>query len=412
MAVPKPYTLEVPQQFLDWVNVRVKTARTIPDLDHPSGGEWNDGIPTTVMEELVDYWKTQYDWRRVEKNINDTYKMFTIDLEEDEELITLHFVHHRSKRSDAIPLIFCHGWPGNFMEAESLLKLTDPEDPTEQAFHIVAPSIPGFALSSSPKKPGSMAVTHIARLYNKLMHALGYKNYVAQGGDWGSFITRSLAIQFPQSCFAIHLNFAMCLAPSPLRNPLAIFYLLTRWFTPAEKENLSRVQWWMKSESGYYHIHSTKPQTISYGLLDSPIGMLAWIREKVNALAEPDFVWEPELIITYTMLYLLSGSASHARIYKDNIPSVSKEVMEPIMPSSVAVGVSCFPKDVGNMPKWWAECFFPNIVFWKDQEKGGHFASVEVPERLLGDLQEWISAVRFRGSSQAWEALLKSGALA
>ncbi|KAK7036513.1 hypothetical protein VNI00_011710 [Paramarasmius palmivorus] len=410
MAVPKPYKLEVSQDLLDWVNTRVQTARIIPDLDHPSGEEWNDGTPTAVMEELVNYWKTQYDWRRVEKNINDTYKMFTIDLEENDELITLHFVHHRSERSDAIPLIFSHGWPGNFLEVENVLKLTNPEDPQAQAFHVVAPSIPGFTLSSSPKKPDSLVVTHIASLYNKLMNALGYKNYVAQGGDWGSFITRSLALQFPESCSAIHINFIFCVPPSPLRNPIAIFWLLTRWFTADEKEKLKRMQWWMKSESGYSLIQGTKPQTVSYGLLDSPIGMLAWIREKLQSLAEPNHVWQPELVITYTMLYLLSGSAGHARIYKSNIPTLRQTVMEPKFPSSVAVGVSCFPKDVGYVPKWWADCSFPNIVFWKEQEKGGHFASVEVPEGLLGDIQEWIGTVRSKGSSQSWEALLKSGA--
>ncbi|ESK97243.1 epoxide hydrolase [Moniliophthora roreri MCA 2997] len=412
MAVPKPYKLDVPQEFLDWINSRVKTARLVPDLEHPAGEEWNDGTPTAVMEELVDHWKNHYDWRRVEKSINDTYNMFTIDLEENDELITLHFVHHRSERSDAVPLIFSHGWPGNFLEVENLLKLTNPEDPKAQAFHIVAPSIPGFTLSSSPKKPGSMAIAHVASLYHKLMQALGYKNYVAQGGDWGSFITRSLAIQFPESCAAIHLNFIVCLPPSPIRHPIAIFWLLIRWFSEDEKEKLKRMQWWMKSESGYSRIQGTKPQTVSYGLLDSPIGMLAWIREKLQSLAEPDYIWQHDLVVTYTMLYLLSGSASHARIYKENIKTISKSVMEPAFPSSVSVGVSCFPRDVGYAPKWWADCFFPNIVFWKEQAKGGHFASVEVPERLIGDVQEWIEIVRSKGSSQTWEALLKAGSVA
>ncbi|KAJ8076630.1 hypothetical protein AAF712_000269 [Marasmius tenuissimus] len=408
MATPKPYTLNVSPEFLDWVDNRVKTAHLVPDLEHKPGEEWKDGTPTTVMQDLVDYWKTDYDWRAVEKEINDKFSMFTLEVEEGEERINLHFVHKRSERPDAIPLLFAHGWPGNFLEVEHLLQLTDPADPKAQAFHIVAPSLPGFALSSAPKKPG-FAVPNIARVYHKLMLALGYHHYLGQGGDWGSFVVRSMAIQFPDACIGIHLNFIVCLPPSPLWNPLTLLWLIIRWFTPDQKERLKRMQWWMKKESGYSRIQGSKPQTISYGLLDSPVGMLAWIREKLDSLVEPSYVWDNKTCITFTMLYLISGSAAHARIYRENIPSLSETVMAPKIPAPVAVGVSCFPKDVGYVPKWWADVFMPNIVFWKEHEKGGHFPSIEVPETLMSDVQAWADVIRSKGDPSRWESLLKAG---
>ncbi|KAF9268480.1 epoxide hydrolase domain-containing protein [Marasmius fiardii PR-910] len=409
MATPKPYNLNVPSEFLDWVNNRVKTAHLVPDLEHAPGEEWRDGTPTTVMEDLVQYWKTDYDWRIVEKKINDKFPMFTLDVEEGDETIQLHFVHKRSERPDAVPLLFAHGWPGNFLEVENFLQLTSPADPKAQPYHIIAPSLPGFTLSSSPKKPG-FAVPNIARVYHKLMLTLGYHHYLGQGGDWGSFVLRSMALQFPDACIGIHLNFIVCLPPSPLRNPVTLLWLILRWFTPDQKERLKRMQWWMKQESGYSRIQGTKPQSISYGLLDSPVGMLAWIREKLQSIVEPDYVWEKETCITFAMLYLISGSAAHARIYKENIPSLAEDVMGQKISSSVAVGVSCFPKDVGYVPRWWAEAnSISNIVFWKEHAKGGHFPSVEVPDTLMADVQEWAEVIRSKEDPSRWESLLNAG---
>ncbi|KAF5352057.1 hypothetical protein D9758_009391 [Tetrapyrgos nigripes] len=410
MGATKPYKLSVSQELLDWIDNRVKTARIIPDVAHEPGQEWADGTPSSVMTELVDYWKEKFDWRAVEKKINENFKMFTMDIKEGEEVITLHFVHHRSEREGALPLLVSHGWPGNFLEVENLLKLTDPEDPQAQAYHIVAPSIPGFTLSSSPSKP-DFSIAKIAATYHKLMQGLGYTHYVAQGGDWGSFISRSIALQFPDACIGVHLNFMIGLPPSAIRYPFKIFSLLVRWFTAEEKKKLARMQWWMKSESGYSRIQGTKPQTISYGLLDSPIGMLAWIREKLESLAEPDYVWDPEVVITWTILYLLSGSAWHARIYKVGINNLGKEVLSKTIATQVPLGYSSFPLDVGYIPQWWAVASVAeNIVFWKEHAKGGHFASVECPEALIEDIQEFVRILREKGGSAKWEAALKAGA--
>ncbi|KAE9409095.1 epoxide hydrolase domain-containing protein [Gymnopus androsaceus JB14] len=356
---PKPYTLEVSSDFLDWVSNRVNTARIIPDLNHPAGKEWDYGIPTSVVEPLVEHWKTKYDWKKVEKRINDTFKMFTIDLEEDDQVISLHFAHHRSERPGAIPLIFAHGWPGNFIEVESILQLTDPGGSEAQAFHIVAPSIPGFTLSSSPTKPG-FGLKKIASVYHKLMLRLGYETYVGQGGDWGSFILRALALHYPSHLIGLHINLPVTLPPSPFRNPLTLFYLATRQFTPEEKKRL-----------------------------------LAWIREKVELATEEDFVWDPDMIITWTMLYLISGSAGHARIYKEANSDTdgTAAILGAKISKEVGLGVSSFPKDIGYATRWWADATMAeNIVTWREHEKGGHFPSVECPDALIEDVQEWIKA--------------------
>ncbi|KAK7461005.1 hypothetical protein VKT23_008932 [Stygiomarasmius scandens] len=409
MSVAKPYKLNVSDELLNWIDNRVKTARVIPDVIHAPNEEWADGTPTTVVNEFVTYWKEKYDWRNVEGRINNTFKMFTMDITDADEVISLHFVHHRNERKDAIPLLFSHGWPGNFLEVEHLLKLTDPEDPQAQAYHIVAPSIPGFTLSSAPSKPG-FAVARIAVIYHKLMQALGYSYYVAQGGDWGSLISRSIAIQYPDACIGCHINFIYTRLPSPLRNPLTTAYLALRWFTPEEKKKLERMQSFLKSGLGYAQIQQTKPQTVSYGLLDSPIAMLAWIYEKLHDGSEPDYVWEHEAVITWTILYLLAGSSWHARIYKEGAASLEKDVYSQKVPSKVPFGFSSFPMDVGYVPQWWASATVAeNIVLWKDHEKGGHFASCEVPDALIGDVEEFVRILKEKGSSARWDTLLKAG---
>jgi len=223
------------------------------------------------------------------------------------------------------------------------------------------------------------------------MIKLGYNKYLGQGGDWGSMIQRAIAQKHPESCLGIHLNFIIGVAPSPVKNPLTLLWLIIRWFTPEEKKLLGRMQSWMKVESGYSKIQGTKPQTVSYGLLDSPIGMLAWIREKLEILVTPGFVWDKERPITWTMLYLLSNSAWHGRIYKESIPSIKEQVLDNLIPSSVAFGASIFPYDVAYIPIWWAKAVIStNIVFWKEHETGGHFPSVECPDLLKADIWEFV----------------------
>lgn len=223
------------------------------------------------------------------------------------------------------------------------------------------------------------------------MLTLGYTKYMVQGGDWGSIITRYIAQNYPESCMAIHVNMLFALPPSPYKNPLALLWLVTRWMTPEEKKRMGRMQWWSTKESGYYHIQSTKPQTISYALSDSPVGMLSWIRDKLELWVEPDYVWDKEMVITWAMLYLLSNSAWHARLYKQSV-YIEEKVLKRNIPANVAFGTSCFPHEIGYVPRWWAQASIAdNIVFWKEHEKGGHFPSVECPEVLQSDIQEFVS---------------------
>ncbi|KAF8160808.1 epoxide hydrolase domain-containing protein [Crassisporium funariophilum] len=389
-TVPQPFTIDVSSETLDWITQRVNSARIVADVAHPQGKEWTDGVPSSTMNALVDHWKSDYDWRAVETRLNSTFRMFTLPIAEGSETINLHFVHHRSERPGAIPLIFAHGWPGNFTEVESLLSLTAPDDPKQQAFHIVAPTLPGFVFSSAPQSSG-FGITQIASVYHQLMLKLGYTRYVGQGGDWGSLVLRAMALAHPGSCIGILLNFVIALPPTPTKNPVTLMWLALRWFTPDEKKKLSRMQWWSKNESGYSKIQGTKPQTISFGLADSPIGMMAWIREKLEILVEPDYVWDKDMVITWTMLYLLSGSAFSARIYKDAVTNIKEEVLQKKISSAVAFGASCFPLDIAYVPKWWAKATVAdNIVFWKEHAKGGHFPSIECGELLKGDILAFI----------------------
>ncbi|KIK67213.1 hypothetical protein GYMLUDRAFT_857740 [Collybiopsis luxurians FD-317 M1] len=377
MSAPKPFTVSVSLDLLDWIHDRIHTARIIPDLDRPSGEEWEDGTPSSEMKRLVNYWRTEFDWKCVERRLNDTYRMFTLDLEEAGEVLSVHFVHQRSERPGAIPLLFLHGWPGNFTEVEGLLELVNPTDMQAQAFHIVAPSLPGFAFSSSPTKPGFSA-ERMGSLFHKLMNALGYSHYVGQGGDIGAFILRSMAIQHPDHCVGIHLNFIMSPPPSVLKSPATLLWLILKWFTPDQRKRIQRMQWWIEKQFGYAQIQ----------------GLLAWIREKLNSMVDPEFVWNDETIIMWVMLYLVSGSAGHARIYKASFQYSQKEIFDNIVPRKVAVGVSQFAWDTAYLPQWWAEvCVAEEFVLWKEHQSGGHFASTESGKILAQDVSEFITKI-------------------
>lgn len=307
MATPKPtpFTLNIPDDKLAWITDRVKTARLPPAKSLPSGREWDWGLPQDVASRMQKYWANEYDWRRTEDKINSQLKMYTLPISHEGEDLSIHFVHHPSPSPDAVPLLFLHGWPGSFLEVQPIIdELVNPASPTAQAYHVVAPSLPGFGFSSYPAAPFN--VTKIAATMNKVMLALRYDKYICQAGDWGSIVVRVLAYDHPDHCVGIHLNFVPAVPPSAWNAPLAfgklIFCYVTGWWGDFEGKMLKRMKWWMDDESGYFAMQGTKPLTLANTLTDSPFGTLCWIREKVQNLKEEDFVWEDEEMITWAMV--------------------------------------------------------------------------------------------------------------
>jgi pimeloyl-ACP methyl ester carboxylesterase len=310
MAEPKPFQITVSDELLSFINQRVSTARIPPGLDLPEQDAWSFGIPPAMISELRDYWEKKFDCRTVEARINSHLKMFTLPITEAGETIAIHFVHHRSEREGAIPLLIQHGWPGNFLEVEPIIEsLTSPKDIGQQAFHVVAPSLPGFAFSEGPKR-GDFLMRNIAAVDHKLMVALGYDVYVAQGGDLGTMVVEYMGMDYPESCVAVHVNGVFTGPPTWWRYPFHLVYLIiwAIWNRNRKDSQFGRLRWWLGEESGYSAIQGTKPQTLSYGLVDSPIGMLAWIREKVQFLVDDDYEWKAEDIITWTMVCFVSQS--------------------------------------------------------------------------------------------------------
>lgn len=305
MAQPKPFKIFVSDDLLTFINQRVSTARLPPGVSLPADKAWSFGIPPPTVSHIRDYWEKAYDWRAVEARINGHLKMFTLPISEAGEELAMHFVHHRSEREGSIPLLFQHGWPGNFLEVEKIIdSLTNPEEAGQQAYHVVAPSLPGFVFSEGPKG-GDFLLKNMAVVDHKLMQALGYKKYMTQGGDWGSMITRIMAIDYPESCLASHVNMVVAGPPSWYKTPLTFAHFI--WWAIWEGKGkddgmLGRMLWWREEENGYLEIQGTKPMTLSYGLVDSPIGMMAWLRDKMEPLVGNAFKWSEEEVITWAMV--------------------------------------------------------------------------------------------------------------
>ncbi|KAF4633047.1 hypothetical protein G7Y89_g5070 [Cudoniella acicularis] len=397
---PSPFKISISATDLDFIDERVHTARIPLGVDLPPGKEWSRGVPVSTMTYLQEYWDKKYDWRAVETRINSHLKMFTMPIQQDGEEIAMHFVYHRSDKENAVPLLFQHGWPGSFLEVDKIIDdLTNPQDPNLQAYHVIAPSLPGFGFSSPSSSP-DFNLLSIASINNKIMLNLGYSTYIAQGGDWGSMIARTMASNFPESCVAVHVNMMAAAPPSWWRHPLAFlwFVVWAIWMEKQKDGKLGRMLWWREEESGYAEIQGTKPQTISYALADSPIGMLAWLRDKMEPLVDDDFKWEDEDVITWAMMYLIPKSSAHAAIYTNFKGSKLKDfetyLLNKRIPPTVDFGASCFPKEVFNIPSFWARASISeNIVFWREHARGGHFPSIERPHVLIQDIRDFSARI-------------------
>ncbi len=373
-----PFELAVSDGQLDDLRRRLVATR-FPDKETPE--DWSQGTPLAYMEEICTYWAEDYDWRRCEAALN-ALGQFKTEIDG----MDIHFIHVRSPHDNAKPLIITHGWPGSVVEFHKVIgPLTDPTSyggDAADAFHVVCPSMPGYGFSGKPIETG-WGVEKIADTWSKLMLRLGYNRYFAQGGDWGSMVTTMIAIRDPEHCEGIHVNMPI-VGPDPdTMDDL----------TELEQSALAGMQHYNDWDSGYSKEQSTRPQSVGYGLVDSPIGQAAWILEKFWAWTDnnghPEDALTRDEMLDNIMLYWLPGTgASSARLYWESFGNISQD------PVTVPVGCSIFPKEIFRCSRRWAEKRFTNLVHWGELDKGGHFAAFEQPETFVNEVRSCFRSLR------------------
>jgi len=380
----RPYTVDIPQKQLDDLQTRLENTRW-PDAQ--TTDNWDQGMPLGYTMELAQYWQTQYDWRRCEQKLN-SWPQFKTAIDG----IDIHFIHCRSPHENALPLIISHGWPGSILEFAKIIDaLTNPTEHggcAEDAFHIVAPSLPGFGFSGKPETTGTSA-EKIGTMWGTLMARLGYDRYVAQGGDWGSIITQSMGQTEVQHCAGIHITMPI-VAPDP--DTMASL-------TNQETQALEAMTFYNDWDSGYSKQQATRPQTLAYGLADSAVGQMAWIIEKFYAwmdcerdgLKHPENILSKDELLDNVMIYWLNNAAgSSARLYWESFQNPN---MDPI---DMPVGCSIFPKEIFRCSERWASKRFSKLNYWNELDSGGHFAALEKPDIFIGELRNCFASLRIK----------------
>jgi epoxide hydrolase len=384
----RPFRIEIPQADLDDLQRRLASTRWPSELP---GVGWDRGVPLDYLKELAEYWRTGYDWRAAEARLNE-FPQFITEIDGT----NVHFMHVRSPEPDAIPMILTHGWPGSVAEFPSVIgPLTDPRahggDPA-QAFHLVVPSLPGFGFSGPTPEPG-WNVFRIASAWAELMRRLGYDSYIPQGGDLGAWISLTLAgVDFGHVRGA-HVNF---LVTPPTGDPSDLAGL-----GESDLGRLGLLARFVNDGSGYMKIQSTRPQTLSYGLTDSPVGQLAWIVEKffewTDSTKAPEDAVDRDQMLTNVMIYWLTATAgSSAGFYfeiADILPTAATPPSPP-PPLPVPLGVAVYPRDAALPIRQFADRQFPNIVHWREYDHGGHFAAMEQPDVFIDDLRAFARTLR------------------
>jgi pimeloyl-ACP methyl ester carboxylesterase len=342
------------------------------------------GPPLQKIQELVEYWREEYDWRRCETMLNGFGQhRTTIDG------LAIHFLHIRSPEPGALPLILTHGWPGSVLEFHKMIgPLTDPAahgGDRRDAFHLVVPSLPGFGFSDKPTEPG-WSIPRTADAWITLMDRLGYDRWGAQGGDWGAAVTTTIGHKAPPGCVGIHLNFVMY---QPNQDEVA-------GATPHERAMLDSMRTYQDSLSGYAKLQGTRPQTIGYALADSPVGQAAWIYALFQDVSDcggnPESVFTRDEMLDDIMLYWLTNTgASSARLYWESHASMSGL---PPAPMQTPTAISMFPKELVRISRRWAETRFSNLVHFNELAAGGHFAALEQPMLLTEEIRTAFRGLR------------------
>jgi len=383
MAV-QPYKIEIPDSVLDDLKSRLERTRWPDEL--PDTG-WDYGSNLDYVKELVEYWRTKFDWHAQEKLIN-SFSHFKSEVDG----LNIHFIHEKGKGPNPMPLVITHGWPGTFFEMYKIIPmLSDPAshggDPAD-AFDVVAPSMPGYGFSDATDKRG-LSVLSIGDLWAKLMSEnLGYQRFAAQGGDWGARVTAKLGLSHGDKVIGIHTTSTS--SPTPYQGPG------TRELSEAEKAMLAQRIQWLADEGGYSHIQATKPQTLSYGLNDSPAGLAAWIVEKYRTWSdcggdvESRFT-KDELLTTITIYWVTQSINSSTRLYYESFFQAWDLAKDEKI--QVPVAIASFPRENSVPLREWAERSF-NIQQWTDMPSGGHFAALEEPDRLVEDIRKFFRGLR------------------
>jgi pimeloyl-ACP methyl ester carboxylesterase len=390
MSSVRKIHLSIPEDELNALRHRLRTTRW-PEAE--TVADWSQGVPLARMRALIDYWASTYEWRRCEAMLN-RFGLYATEIDG----LVIQFLHVRSQRSPSLPLLLTHGWPGSIIEfhrvIDPLVSGADgqpehsggnPEkrqrrDAGQPAFDLVVPCLPGYGFSQKPAQSGWSA-DRTARAWITLMTRLGYARYVAQGGDWGSAITIAMGKLAPPQLAGIHLNM-----------PLVIPRTAERGEPNAEEQAALRaLDLYTRTEAAYAVLQATRPQTIGYGLADSPVAQAAWIYEKFHAWSDcngdADSLFTREALLDNIMLYWLTNTgASSGRLYWESFrKAFGPTVLE------LPVGCSIFPKEIVPAPRRWADRFYRNIIHWNELDRGGHFAAFEQPELFVQELRQCFS---------------------
>ena len=378
-----PFRLDVPET--DLVDLRTRLARTRwPERETVGGGDtrdWSQGIPLSYVQDLCRYWADGYDWRATEARIN-AFPQLTATIDG----LGIHVLHVRSPEPDALPLVLTHGWPGSIVEFLKVIgPLSDPRahggNPAD-AFHVVCPSLPGYGWSDKPTATG-WTVARIADAWDELRQGLGYTRYAAQGGDWGSMITMTLGLRHADHLVGVHVNMPIV---SPDRSTFDDL-------TPKEKATLADMAEHRKWGTGYSKQQSTRPQTLGYGLTDSPAGQCAWVVEKfwawTDCAGDPESVLSRDELLDNVMFYWLpAAGTSSARLYWESFEHVPRD------PIGVPAGCSIFPGEIFRPSRRWMERRFTDLRYWNELDRGGHFAAFEQPATFVDEVRACFRSIR------------------
>ncbi|MGW3174412.1 epoxide hydrolase family protein [Streptomyces sp. NPDC001153] len=388
----RPFRISVPEQVLTDLRRRITETRW-PDRETVT--DQSQGVQLATLKELAHYWRTAYNWRRTEARLNSLPQFLT-----EIDGLDIHFLHVRSRHPNALPMILTHGWPGSVLE---FLKVIDPlTDPTahggraEDAFHLVIPSMPGYGFSERPTTTG-WGPDRIARAWAVLMERLGYDYYVSQGGDWGAVVSDKMAVQRPAGLLGIHVNFPATV-PADIAKRLACGDPAPKTLSVDERAAYDKLAAFYKTGSGYSAMMVTRPQSVGYGLSDSPVGLAAWMYDKFAAWTysggEPQRVLtKDEMLDDITLYWVTNTAVSSARLYWENNANNFNAVSV-----SIPAAITVFPGEIYQAPRSWAERSYHDLIYFNRARSGGHFAAWEVPGIFSEELRAAFRQLRPRVS--------------